>query len=76
MNEKQFSQSNRFRLVVLNIAGYDPGTGRHSDCAEKRRYRMLNPTRMTRFLQRCWIAACYMYRLNYSCRLAWAKAAR
>ena len=37
---------------------------------------MRNVARMTRYFQRCWIAACYMHRLNYSRRLAWAKAAR
>jgi len=37
---------------------------------------MQNIARMTRYFQRCWIAACYVRRLNYSPRLAWAKAAR
>jgi len=37
---------------------------------------MHNLIRMTRFFQRCWIAARYVYRLNYSRRLAWAKAPR
>jgi hypothetical protein len=37
---------------------------------------MRNLTRMIRFFQRCWLAACYMRRLNYSGRLAWLKAVR
>lgn len=32
--------------------------------------------RLTAFLARCIIALRYMHRLNYSRRLAWAKAAR
>jgi len=76
MNEKHFTQSNRTQFAMVSSAAHDRRTFRDPDSQATRQSFLSSLTRMTRFFQRCWIAACYMHRLNYSRRLAWAKAAR
>ena len=76
MNEKPYTQNHHFQFTLLKSPGHNGGQFRHPACPEERRYLMFSLIRVTRFFQRCWVTTCYMRRLNYSRRLAWAKAAR
>lgn len=74
--ETNLTRMNRLQLVTVNRAGLDVGTFVYPDHTASRRSFMHYLAPMTGFFQRCWIAARYMRRLNYSPRLAWVTAAR